>query len=106
MIGQGTPEADSAAVFERAAEVFALLGTPLRLRIISLLCDCEMNVTQLRDALGGAQPSVSQNLATLYRSGVLARQRKGTQVFYRVNASHSLLLCDAVRSMIGPAQGR
>lgn len=106
MIGQRTPEPDPAAVFERAAEVFALLGTPVRLRILALLCDREMNVSQLRDALGGAQPSVSQNLATLYRSGVLARQRRGTHVFYRVNASHSLLLCDAVRSMIGPALGR
>lgn len=102
-MGPREPEVDPGAVFERAAEIFALLGTPLRLRILSLLCDHEMNVTQLREALGGAQPSVSQNLATLYRSGVLVRQRKGTHVFYRVNASHSLLLCDAVRSMIGSA---
>ena len=99
-------EPDPGVVFQRAAEVFALLGTPVRLRIISLLCEREMNVTQLRDVLGGAQPNVSQNLATLYRSGVLVRQRKGTHVFYRVNESHSLLLCDAVRSMIGSASGR
>lgn len=105
MIGRRAPEVDPGVVFERAAEVFALLGTPLRLRILSLLCEREMNVTQLRDALGGAQPSVSQNLAMLYRSGVLVRQRKGTHVYYRVNASHSLLLCDAVRSMIGSALG-
>ena len=32
------------AVFERAAEVFALLGTPMRLRIMSQLCGREMNV--------------------------------------------------------------
>lgn len=105
MIGQRVSEVDPGAVFERAAEIFSLLGTPLRLRILSLLCEREMNVTQLREALGGAQPSVSQNLATLYRSGVLVRQRKGTHVFYRVNVSHSLLLCDAVRSMIGSAVG-
>lgn len=92
MIGQRAPEVDPGVVFERAAEIFALLGTPLRLRILSLLCEDEMNVSQLREALGSAQPSVSQNLATLYRSGVLVRQRKGTQVFYRLNASHSLLL--------------
>lgn len=90
-------------VFEKAAEVFALLGTPLRLRILTLLCEREMNVTELRIALGGAQPSVSQNLATLYRSGVLVRQRKGAHVFYSINESHSLLICDAVRSVIGSA---
>jgi len=100
---QRAPDPGLGVVFERAAEVFALLGTPLRLRILALLCEHEMNVTQLRIALGGAQPSVSQNLATLYRSGVLVRQRKGPHVFYSVNSSHSLLLCDAVRSMIGSA---
>lgn len=91
---------DSSTVFERAAEVFALLGTPLRLRIVSLLCEREMNVGELRSALGGAQPSVSQNLAMLYRAGVLTRQRKGANVFYSVNPSHSLLLCDTVRSIL------
>ena len=96
------PNADSSAVFERAAEVFALLGTPLRLRIVSLLCEYEMNVGELRSALGGAQPSVSQNLAMLYRSGVLTRQRRGANIFYTVNPSHRLLLCDTVRSILAP----
>lgn len=101
--GSAPPKAgdDSGAVFERAAEVFALLGTPLRLRMLQLLCRQEMNVTQLRAALGGAQPSVSQNLAVLYRSGVLVRHRKGSHVFYCVNTAHSLLLCDALRSVLG-----
>lgn len=103
MNGQRAPDPGAGAVFERAAEVFALLGTPLRLRILALLCEQEMNVSQLRNALGSTQPSVSQNLATLYRSGVLVRQRKGSHVFYGVNAEHSLLLCGAVRSMIGSA---
>lgn len=104
-----TPDAsadsDCAQVFERAAEVFAVLGTPLRLRILSLLCRNEMNVGELRAALGSAQPSVSQNLATLYRCGVLTRQRKGAQVFYGIHPSHGLLLCDAVRRMVGSGEG-
>lgn len=101
MNGRRAPDPDPGVVFERAAEVFALLGTPLRLRILALLCEHEMNVTQLKDALGSTQPSVSQNLATLYRSGVLVRRRKGPHVFYGVNAAHSLLLCDAIRNVIG-----
>ena len=102
---QAPSNEDSSAVFERAAEVFALLGTPLRLRIVSLLCEHEMSVSELRSALGGAQPSVSQNLAMLYRSGVLTRQRKGANVFYCVDPSHSLLVCDAMRSILAPRAG-
>ena len=32
------------AVFEKAAELFAVLSTPIRLRIISELCQGEKNV--------------------------------------------------------------
>jgi ArsR family transcriptional regulator len=93
-------DAGSAQVFERAAEMFALLGTPLRLRILDLLCRGAMNVSELRAALGSAQPSVSQNLATLYRCGVLTRQRRGSQVFYGIAPAHGGLLCEAVRRMV------
>lgn len=96
----------SAQVFARAAELFALLGTPLRLRIVQLLCRSEMNVGELRAALGSAQPSVSQNLATLYRCGVLMRQRKGAQVFYAVHPAHGSLLCEAVRRMVESGDDR
>lgn len=98
-------DTESAEVFERAAEVFALLGTPVRLRILRLLCGSEMSVGALREALGAAQPSVSQNLAALYRSGVLTRQRKGAQVFYGIDPAHGPLLCDAVRRMLGAGDG-
>lgn len=87
-------------VFERAAEMFALLGTALRLRLMNLLCEREMNVGELSAALACGQPSVSQNLGLLYRAGLLSRQRRGAQTYYRVNPSHSLLLCDAVRSQL------
>ncbi|MGH8830947.1 MAG: ArsR/SmtB family transcription factor [Polaromonas sp.] len=90
-------------VFERAAEVFALLSTPVRLRIVSALCKCEMNVSELLGNVGTSQPNMSQHLSLLYRAGLLGRRRVGTQVFYRVNAESGALLCDAVRSLIGRA---
>ena len=40
-------EDDSQQVFEKAAELFAVLSTPIRLRIISELCHGEKNVGQL-----------------------------------------------------------
>lgn len=98
-------QTDSTQVFERAAEVFALLGSPLRLRILNLLCRRALNVGELRAALGSGQPGVSQNLATLYRCGVLTRQRRGAHVFYGIHPSHDLLVCDAVRRMVGAADG-
>jgi DNA-binding transcriptional ArsR family regulator len=87
-------EAD--AVFESAAELFALLSTPIRLKIISAVCNGEKNVSQLLDEIETTQPNMSQHLATLYRSGVLTKRRDGTQIYYKLQSERVATLCRAV----------
>jgi ArsR family transcriptional regulator len=84
------------AVFTSAAELFAVLSTPLRLQIISALCAGEKNVTQLREEVETTQPNMSQHLAMLYRAGILARRRDGTQIYYRIQSERAAMLCRAV----------
>ena len=62
---------ESDEVFSTAAELFKLLATPLRLKIISALCRGEKNVSQLLEDIATTQPNMSQHLASLYRAGVL-----------------------------------
>lgn len=90
----------SLQVFERAAELFGLLSTPVRLRIVSSLCEGEKNVTQLCGLISVAQPNISQHLTMLYRSGVVAKRRSGAQVFYRIADEFSGLVCRAVCSQV------
>lgn len=87
---------DSDDIFAAAAELFSVLGTPLRLKIISALCHGERNVTQLLERIDATQPNLSQHLATLYRAGILARRREGTQIFYRIQSERAATLCRAV----------
>lgn len=65
--------------FERAAKLFAVLSTPIRLRIIIALCQGEKNVEQWLDQMGVAQPNMSQHLSILYRSGILGKRRQGAR---------------------------
>ena len=88
------------AVFASVAELFAVLSTPIRLRIISVLCDGEKSVSQLLEAIETTQPNMSQHLATLYRAGVLGRRRDGTQVFYRLQSERVATLCRAVCTQV------
>lgn len=94
----GVDESDQ--VFASAAELFALLSTPIRLRLISALCHEEKNVTQLLREIDATQPNLSQHLATLYRAGILGRRREGTQVFYRLQSQRAATLCRAVCTQI------
>ena len=87
-------------VFETAAELFALLSTPIRLKIISAVCQGEKNVSELLAAIDTTQPNMSQHLATLYRSGVLTKRREGTQIYYRLQSERVATLCRAVCTQV------
>lgn len=87
-------------VFDTVAELFSVLSTPIRLRIISAVCQGEKNVTQLLAEIDTTQPNMSQHLNTLYRSGVLAKRREGTQMYYRLQSERVATLCRAVCTQV------
>ncbi len=88
------------SVFETAAELFGLLSTPVRLKIISAVCNGERNVSDLLAQIDTTQPNMSQHLATLYRAGVLGRRRDGTQIYYRLQNERVATLCRAVCTQV------
>ena len=70
------------SVFESAAELFRAMAAPVRLKIISVLCNGEKNVTELLASIATTQPNMSQHLNTLYQAGVLGRRREGVSIYY------------------------
>jgi DNA-binding transcriptional ArsR family regulator len=91
---------ESETVFSTAAELFGLLSTPIRLKIISALCHGEKNVSQLLGDIDTTQPNMSQHLSTLYRAGVLGKRRDATQIYYRIESERAAMLCRAVCTQI------
>jgi ArsR family transcriptional regulator len=91
---------DSQMVFERAAELFAVLSTPIRLRILSELCQGEKNVGQLLERIGVAQPNMSQHLNIMYRAGIVGKRRQGAQMFYKIANQSAVGMCRAVCTQV------
>lgn len=87
-------------VFELAAEVFRVMSAPMRLKIISHLCDGERNVSYLLSKIDTTQPNMSQHLTTLYQAGVLGKRREGVQIYYRIIDDRVSALCRAVCTQI------
>ena len=87
-------------VFEAVAELFSVLSTPIRLKIISLVCNRERTVSQLLAEIDTTQPNMSQHLATLYRTGVLSKRRQGTQMVYSLRSERVATLCRAVCTQV------
>ena len=101
MVKNNTPDApdselESDEVFELAAEVFRVMSAPMRLKIISALCNGEKNVGELLADIHTTQPNMSQHLNTLYKAGVLGRRRDGVQIYYRIINERVVTLCRAV----------
>ncbi len=91
---------ESDEVFELAAEIFRVMSAPMRLKIISSLCNGEKNVSQLLEEIDTTQPNMSQHLNTLYQAGVIGKRREGVQIFYRIVNDRVVTLCRAVCTQI------
>jgi DNA-binding transcriptional ArsR family regulator len=94
------PGVESDEVFELAAEVFRVMSAPMRLKIISCLCNGEKNVSELLSEIDTTQPNMSQHLNTLYQAGVLGKRREGVQIYYRIINDRVVTLCRAVCTQI------
>jgi ArsR family transcriptional regulator len=58
-------------------------GDPTRLRLILLLREAELTVSELTQILGQSQPRVSRHLRLLCEANLLQRFKEGSWVFYR-----------------------
>jgi ubiquinone/menaquinone biosynthesis C-methylase UbiE len=81
-------ERSSAAppVLRREALLAALraAGEETRLRILSLLAEGELNVSDLTDILGQSQPRISRHLKLLAEAGLIERHREGAWAFFHL----------------------
>ena len=67
---------------EIAAEIFAMLADPTRIRIVLALREDELSVSQLTEAVDRSQAAVSQHLAKLRGGALVTTRRDGVTVFY------------------------
>ncbi|MHA7649327.1 ArsR/SmtB family transcription factor [Mycobacterium sp. ML4] len=84
-------------ILDAAGELLRALAAPVRIAIVLQLRESQRCVHELVDALGVPQPLVSQHLKILKAAGVVAGERSGREVLYRL-ADHHLahIVVDAV----------
>lgn len=87
-------------IYVRKAQLFRVLGHPVRIRILELLLDGERSVGDLQAALSLDSSGTSQHLAALRQQGVLESRRAGTNVYYRIRDPHVSQLMVAARQIL------
>ena len=100
LLGDASDAEAAERVFDSAAELFGVLATPLRLRILNAICTREKSVGDIMQAIESTQPNVSQHLKVLYQAGIVAKRRVGNQMYYRVQSEKAVQLCRTVCTQI------
>ncbi|MGV3623137.1 MAG: ArsR/SmtB family transcription factor [Archangium sp.] len=67
---------------EQLTEAFRLLGDPTRLRILRLVDEARLNVTEVVSLVGVAQSSVSHHLTKLKSLDLISEERVGGYTYY------------------------
>jgi ArsR family transcriptional regulator, zinc-responsive transcriptional repressor len=83
-----SPDLPSREVLDTAGDLLRALAAPVRIALVLQLRESSRCVHELVDALGVPQPLVSQHLRILKAAGVVAGERSGREVLYRLVDHH------------------
>jgi len=74
---------------EHFLEALRALAEPTRLRLIALLAESELTVSEMVEILGQSQPRLSRHLKLLSDAGLLDRSPEGVHVYFRLASDAS-----------------
>ncbi len=77
--------------FPQALAVLRAAAEETRLRILALLAEGELSVSDLTDILGQSQPRISRHLKLLVEAGLVERHREGAWAFFRLAENRASL---------------
>lgn len=83
------------------AKFFRGLADPSRLSILEVLRDGPRNVSEIIGATGLSQSNTSMHLDCLHCCGLVARDRQGRYVYYRIRSEKTLELLAATERALG-----
>lgn len=69
------------------------LADNTRQKILVMLLNGEMGVSDIVDAFAMSQPTISHHLSILKRFGLVASRKEGKQVFYALNRDNVVECC-------------
>lgn len=92
-------------LLEARADVFKALGHPTRLAIVDMLAAGERCVCEINEQIDADMSTVSRHLAVLRNVGILASDKRGNQVFYRLECPCITSFYGCLESVIHGAVG-
>lgn len=91
------------ARYQARARIIKALAHPTRLYIVDMLTEQEKCVCELTEKIGADISTVSKHLTVLKNAGIVADEKRGTQVFYTLSIPCVLNFFGCVEEVIKTA---
>ncbi len=72
---------------------FKLLGEPMRLKILRILCEREHTVQEIVKKVNASQANISKHLTLMYDNGVVTRRKEGLKCYYHIADESIVYAC-------------
>ena len=82
--------------YEEKARLLKAIAHPTRLQLLNLMRDDCPCVRLMEEALGLAQPNISQHLSLLRNLGIVESERDGNQMCYHIKDPNVIKILDTL----------
>src|SRR3989344_5280741 len=82
------------------AEMCKVFSNPTRLEILNLLRDDEMSVSELTTKTRLSQANISQHLSIMKSKGIVASNRKGKNIYYKLTNPKIIKAFDIIKEVL------
>jgi len=87
-------------LYKLHAEMCKVFSNPTRLEILNLLRDKKMSVTELINKTRLSQANISQHLSIMKSKGIVASERNGKNIFYKLTNPKIIKAFDIIREVL------
>ena len=87
-------------IYELHAEMCKVFSNPTRLKILNLLRDKEMSVTEIIQKTNLSQANISQHLSIMKAKGIVASRRNGKNIYYKLANPKIIKAFDIIREVL------
>ena len=82
------------------SEFCKVVTHPSRIKIIHLLGEAEMSVSEIVEKIGQSQSNVSQHLTILKMNKIIEERREGQKIYYRLSNHKIIEACNIIREIL------
>ena len=87
-------------IYEMQSNICKALANPIRIEVISILVNGELNFGEILKILYISKSNLSQHLSVMVSNGLVAQRKEGTNSYFRLSSDKVAIACRTMREVL------